>query len=104
MSVIEEVLSALDDPTRRALLDQLAERGSATATVLSSQLPISRQAVVQHLTVLGNAGLVSGERRGRERWFAVRTEPITETARWLDDLAAAWDRRLSSIKRIAESE
>ncbi|MBW4076987.1 MAG: helix-turn-helix transcriptional regulator [Acidobacteria bacterium] len=101
---MEEVLSALDDPTRRALLDQLAERGSATATVLSSQLPITRQAVVQHLTVLTKAGLVSGERRGRERWFAVHTEKITETARWLEDLATKWDRRLDTIKQIAEKE
>ncbi|MHB1087718.1 MAG: ArsR/SmtB family transcription factor, partial [Acidimicrobiales bacterium] len=100
----EEVISALDDPTRRTLLDELAERGSATATVLSSQLPVTRQAVVQHLSVLTRAGLVAGERRGRERWFTLRTESISETARWLDDLAATWDRRLHSIKRIAEAE
>ncbi len=104
MSVIEEVLGALDDPTRRALLDQLADRGAATATGLSSQLPITRQAVVQHLTILAKAGLVSGERHGRERWFSIRTETISDTARWLDELAAKWDRRLDAIKSIAEEE
>lgn len=103
MIVIEDVLGALDDPTRRALLDDLAERGTATATQLSSVLPVTRQAVVQHLAILAHAGLVSGDRRGRERWFAVRTEGIVQTARWLDDLAADWDRRLNTIKRIAEA-
>lgn len=104
VTVIEDVLSALVDPTRRTLLDQLAERGAATATVLASELPITRQAVVQHLAVLAQAGLVTGDRRGRERWFTVRTESVSETARWLDGLAAEWERRLQAIKRIAESE
>jgi DNA-binding transcriptional ArsR family regulator len=104
MSVIEDVLSALDDPTRRNLLDRLAEKGSATATELSSAVPVTRQAVVQHLTVLSHAGLVAGARHGRERRYVVRTQAITETARWLDELAARWDRRLLAIKRLAESE
>lgn len=104
MTVVEDVLGALVDPTRRALLDKLAERGTATATVLASELPVTRQAVVQHLSVLTQAGLVTGNRRGREHWFAVRTEGITDTARWLDGLAAEWDRRLLTIKEIAESE
>ncbi len=104
MTVIEDVLGALDDPTRRALLNDLAERGTATATQLSSGLRVTRQAVSQHLAVLSQAGLVSGRRHGREQRFAVRTENIMTTARWLDDLATDWDRRLNAIKRIAESE
>lgn len=104
MTVVEDVLGALVDPTRRALLDKLAERGAATATVLASELPITRQAVVQHLSVLAQAGLVTGDRRGREHWFAVRTEGIIDTARWLDDLASEWERRLETIKRIAEAK
>jgi len=104
VSVVEDVLDALADPTRRALLNQLSERGAATATVLSSELPITRQAVVQHLAVLASAGLVTGDRKGRERWFAVRTDSIAETARWLDELAAKWDKRLNAIRRIAEAE
>lgn len=103
MTVIEEVISALDDPTRRTLLEHLAARGSASATALAGELPISRQAVVQHLAVLDRAGLVSGNRRGRERLFTVRTAGMIETAKWLTDLAAEWDRRLATIKRIAEA-
>jgi len=103
VTAINDVLGALVDRTRRALLDRLAERGAATATTLASELPISRQAVVQHLSVLVRAGLVTSERRGRERWFMVRTESITETARWLDGVASEWTRRLQEIKQIVES-
>lgn len=103
MSVIEEVIGALDDPTRRALLDELASRGEATATQLAASLPITRQAISQHLSFLSEVGLVRGERKGRERWFTVRPERLTETARWLEDLARRWDRRLQTIKEIAES-
>lgn len=98
----EDVLTALADPTRRRLLDQLSAAGSATATALAEDLPISRQAVVQHLAVLDAVGLVSGRRDGRERRFQVRAERLSETARWMNGLAAQWDSRLAAIKRIAE--
>ncbi len=103
MSVVEEVIGALDDATRRALLDQLARRGTATATQLCAPLAISRQGVVQHLEVLARADLVRSERHGRERRYQLRTDALVETARWLEDLARDWDRRLLAIKRIAES-
>lgn len=102
MTPIDGVLAALVEPSRRSVLTKLAAHGTATATLLASELPITRQAVVQHLAVLDEAGLVSGERRGRERWFSVRTAPITDVARWLEGLAAEWDRRLRAIKQIAE--
>jgi DNA-binding transcriptional ArsR family regulator len=101
---VEDVLSALADPTRRDLLERLSAHGQATATRLAGELPISRQAVVQHLAVLNSVGLVQGLRQGREHRFEVRTEPLTEAAEWMAGLAAQWDRRLSTIKRIAEAD
>jgi DNA-binding transcriptional ArsR family regulator len=100
---VEEVLVALADPTRRQLLDVLARRGEATATTLAVELPVSRQAVVKHLVILGKAGLVTSQREGREMRYAVRPDRLGETARWLDQLAARWDARLVAIKRLAES-
>jgi DNA-binding transcriptional ArsR family regulator len=102
VNVAEDVLTALADPTRRVLLERISGHGYATATLLARELPISRQAVVQHLAVLDAVGLVQGRREGRERRFEVRTEPLVETARWIDDLAVQWDLRLERIKRIAE--
>lgn len=99
----DEVFAALADPTRRQLLDALARRGEATATVLAAELPVSRQAVVKHLAVLDRAGLVAGRREGREMRYVVRPQALGATARLLDRMAAQWDARLAAIKRIAES-
>lgn len=98
-----DVFAALADPTRWQVLDLLAARGSASATTLAAELPVSRVAVVKHLGVLDRAGLVVGERRGREVRFTVRPERLDETATWLAGLAAAWDARLDALKRLAET-
>jgi DNA-binding transcriptional ArsR family regulator len=101
--VVDGVLGALADPTRRQLLDLLAAQGEATATTLAERLPVSRQAVVKHLAVLDAAGLVRGGRVGREVRYAVRPAALDATARWMASLAADWDRRLANIKRVAEA-
>lgn len=97
-----EVLAALADPARQVLLDQLAARGTATATELARGSTVSRQAIVKHLGVLHRCGLVSSERVGREVRYAPRSAPLEATASWMVDLAAEWDRRLEAIKRVAE--
>jgi DNA-binding transcriptional ArsR family regulator len=96
------VLAALADPTRRRLLDTLADAGQASATTLAERLPVSRQAVVKHLNVLSDAGLVAGGRAGREVLYRVRPDALNASARWLADVAATWDRRLAALKRAAE--
>jgi len=100
----DDVFAALADPTRRRILDALATQGEATATTLARELPVSRQAVVKHLIVLDRAGLVEGRRQGREMRYAVRPERLGDTARWMARLAAEWDVRLATIKRLAEAE
>lgn len=101
--VVDGVLAALAEPTRRQLLDLVSAHGQATATTLAEGLPISRQAVVKHLAVLDTAGLVSNVKVGREVRYAVRPQALDETVRWMASLAADWDRRLSKIKRVAEA-
>jgi DNA-binding transcriptional ArsR family regulator len=99
---VAEVLAALADPTRRRILDALAAHGEATATVLATELPVSRQAIVKHLGVLGRAGLVTGHREGRESRYRVIPQRLGVTARWMDQVAARWDSRLTAVKRLAE--
>lgn len=96
------VFAALADRTRRAVLDALASREVATATALAEGLTITRQAVLKHLTVLADAGLVESARTGREVQFRVRPEPLRHTATWLATRADSWDDRLSSLKAEAE--
>jgi DNA-binding transcriptional ArsR family regulator len=98
----DAVFAALADPTRWRVLSLLAERGEASATALAGDLPVSRVAVVKHLAVLDRAGLVEGRRSGREVRYTVRPERLGETARALAAIAAEWDARLATIKRMAE--
>lgn len=99
---VDAVLAALADPMRRRVLDVLAAHGESTATVLAKGLPVTRQAVVQHLAVLERVALVASHRVGRERRYTVRSEALTATARYLTMVAARWDSRLAAIKRLAE--
>jgi DNA-binding transcriptional ArsR family regulator len=96
------VFAALADPTRWRVLGTLAQQGEGTATTLAAQLPVSRPAVVKHLGVLDDAGLVSRRRAGREVRYRVEPARLEATARELAGVAAAWDRRLTALKALAE--
>jgi DNA-binding transcriptional ArsR family regulator len=65
--------------------------------------PFSRQAVSEHLVVLGQAGLISRRKQGREVLYQVQADRLDQAARAMSDLAAQWDRRLGAIKRLAEA-
>jgi DNA-binding transcriptional ArsR family regulator len=96
------VFDALADPTRRDVLRRLAREGPASATGLASSLPVSRQAVAKHLAALEEAGLVEGQRRGRERLFRLQPAPLTEATAWMAEVADRWDERLDSLRRLVE--
>jgi DNA-binding transcriptional ArsR family regulator len=99
----DELWAAVADPTRRRLLDALLAHGEATATTLAGDLPVTRQAVAKHLSVLERAGLVDSRRAGREVRYAVRPERLDAATEGLARVAAEWDERLGAIKRLAES-
>ena len=100
---VDDLLSAVADPTRRRVLDGLLERGEATATTLAGNLPVTRQAVAKHLAVLDRVGLVEGRRLGRDVRYAIRPQRLDAATRAMAQVAADWDARLAAIKRIAES-
>ena len=100
---VDELWTAVADPTRRRVLNVLLDRGEATATVVAGELPVTRQAVAKHLAVLDRVGLVEGRRHGREVRYAIRPQRLDAATRSLAQVAAEWDARLATIKRIAES-
>jgi DNA-binding transcriptional ArsR family regulator len=100
---LDQLWSAVADPTRRRVLDVLLSRGEATATIVAGELPVTRQAVAKHLAVLDRAGLVEARRQGRERRYAIRLQRLDAATRSLAQVAAEWDARLAGIKRIAEA-
>ena len=102
LEVDDGLWSAIADPSRRRLLDLLVQRGEASASALADDVPFTRQAVAKHLTVLEGAGLVTHRREGREVLYDVRTDRMREATRALVQVAGDWDRRLQTIKRLAE--
>ena len=95
--------SAIADPSRRRVLDLVVSNGDVTASWLAGHVPFSRQAVSKHLVLLEEAGLVSRRKQGREVLYQVEADRLDQATRAMTDLAAQWDRRLATIKRLAEA-
>jgi DNA-binding transcriptional ArsR family regulator len=88
---VGDVFKALADPTRRTILDELADRDGQTLFELCArlatkhQLGSSRQAISQHLAVLEDAGLVETRKEGRYKFHDIKTDPLKNIAeRWLE--------------------
>jgi len=101
---IDALFGALADPTRRSLLDKLSREGPATATQLASAYPVTRQAVVKHLSALADAGLLHPQRDGREVQYSVQPAQLDEAAAWLASVGARWDQRLDALQRHLRKE
>ncbi|GAA0923885.1 metalloregulator ArsR/SmtB family transcription factor [Kribbella koreensis] len=102
-TVDDDLWSAIGDPTRRRMLDLLLTTGEGTATTLGQQLPVTRQAVAKHLTVLDRVGLVQSRSAGREKLYHVNEAQLARAVTQLTSVTAAWDARLHRIKHLAES-
>jgi ArsR family transcriptional regulator, cadmium/lead-responsive transcriptional repressor len=98
----DDLWEAMADPTRRKLLDLLVARGQATATTLTADMPVSRQAISKHLLLLQRVGLIDSHRRGREVRYEVREQRLAEATGALAEVANRWDHRLRAIKQLAE--
>ena len=89
---------ALADPSRRAILAELASAGPATGTDLAARLPITRQAIAKHLALLAEAGLVTAEPGERRRVrYRLRSAPMQAAQQFLAALARDWDSPLGAL-------
>ena len=80
---LDHVFSALADPTRRALITQLAEAETLSISQLAKPLPMSLPAVMKHLDVLETAGLIAREKTGRTVHCRLVAEPMETALQWL---------------------
>ena len=80
------------------MVQALAKDGAVTATELADRLPITRQAVAKHLGALGDAGLVTGERAGREVRYRLTPDAMADAMGWMAEVGAKWDRRLAALQ------
>jgi DNA-binding transcriptional ArsR family regulator len=101
---VDRVFHALGDPTRRAILEKLSH-GPISVSRLAEPLDITLAAVVQHLQVLEESGLVQTEKVGRVRTCRIESAGLAAAAKWIEDRRSMWDRRLDRLgDLLAESD
>ena len=98
-----DVFQAIADPTRRKLLELLADSQLSIAT-LSSHFTMSRTAVTKHLGILELAGLVKSQKIGREKLYRLEAKPLQTLKHWLEFYEQFWDDKLEKLKMIAEED
>ncbi|MNI72452.1 Transcriptional repressor SdpR [compost metagenome] len=98
-----DVFQAIADPTRRSVLQLLAQHDMPIVAI-SENFPLSRTAINKHLHILSDAGLVSSRRVGRETRYRLQPEPLAELKDWLAFFETYWDDRLSLLKDFVEKE
>jgi DNA-binding transcriptional ArsR family regulator len=93
---IERVFHALGDPTRRAIMEQLSQ-GPVSVSRLAQPLAITLAAVVQHLQVLEESGLVQTEKVGRVRTCRIEPAGLSVAKQWIDERRSTWERRFDRL-------
>jgi DNA-binding transcriptional ArsR family regulator len=98
------LFAALGDETRLRLLVRLSSGGPESISRLSAKSPVTRQAVTKHLNVLSRAGLIRGDRRGRERIWQVEPRRLVDARLYLDRISSLWDDALGRLQRHVERQ
>lgn len=101
-AAVVDVFFALGDSTRLSVVQKLGAQGAQSATLLSEGAKISRQAIVKHLQVLANAGLVTHARQGREVLYALEPGRLEEARSFIDSVSSSWDRAIERLRYMVE--
>jgi DNA-binding transcriptional ArsR family regulator len=101
---LDRTFAALVDPTRRAILAQLERKDGASVSELAKPFAIKLPAVMKHLDVLDDAGLVTRSKSGRTVTVRLRTRPMREAMEWLRRYERFWSGRLDRLAAYAESK
>jgi DNA-binding transcriptional ArsR family regulator len=96
---IDRIFHALGDPTRRAIMEKLSA-GPVSVSQLAEPLDITLAAVVQHLQVLEDSGLVQTEKVGRVRTCRIEPAGLSAAERWIADRRSMWERRLDRLGNL----
>jgi len=98
--MLDATFAALADPTRRAVLAQLADKGEATVTELAEPFDMSLPGFSRHLKVLENAGLIERSRQAQFRPCAINPEPLKDAADWLAGYRKLWEARFDRLDAL----
>ncbi|MCC7502439.1 MAG: winged helix-turn-helix transcriptional regulator [Flavobacteriales bacterium] len=100
---LDRTLTALADPTRRAILQRLSA-GEARVTEVARPFNMSLNAVSKHILVLERAKLVKRRRMGREHFLSYRPEPLDAAAKWMAETRTFWAGRLDALEQLLREE
>ena len=101
---LDRTFAALSDPTRRAILARLEREDAATISALAQPFAIKLPAVMKHLDVLDEAGLISRSKAGRTVTVRLRPDPMREAMDWLQRYERFWSASLDRLKAVAEAQ
>jgi DNA-binding transcriptional ArsR family regulator len=101
---LDRTFAALADPTRRAILARLARQDSASVSELARPFAIKLPAVMKHLDVLDDAGLITRSKTGRTVTVWLSSEPIKEAMNWLRRYERFWSGSLDRLAAYAEAK
>ena len=101
---LDRTFAALSDPTRRALLARLGEEDSVSVSELARPFAMSLPAVMKHLDVLSDAGLITRAKTGRTVACRLTAEPMEEAMRWLNRYQRFWSEQLDRLAVFLEEE
>ena len=93
---LDRTFAALADPARRTMVERLAQ-GAATVSELAKPLPMSLPAVMLHLKVLEDCGLVTSEKRGRVRTCRIEPQMLSAAEQWVSERRQMWERNLDRL-------
>jgi len=103
-NLIMDMFVALADPTRRNILELLANSGELAATAIYEQFPVSPQVVSQHLKVLREANLVEMEKRAQKRLYRLNPHTLSQFEEWVQQMQQRWSERFDALDAVLESE
>jgi DNA-binding transcriptional ArsR family regulator len=101
VDLLSTTFAALSDPTRRAILERLAE-GEATVNELAAPFAMSQQAVSKHLAYLERADLVVKRRDGRQHFCAIRADALDDVVAWIAKARRCWSERFDRLEALAK--
>lgn len=96
------LFAALGDPTRLKLVGRLSTDGPLSIAELSDDAGVTRQAVTKHLHALADAGLVRGNRAGRERIWQLEPRRLERARHYLDQISREWDAAIGRLQAFVE--
>jgi DNA-binding transcriptional ArsR family regulator len=103
-AALDRVFAALADPTRRALIAQLAEVETLSISELARPMPMSLPAVMKHLGVLESAGLITRRKTGRTVHCRLTAGPMETAQQWLERYARFWSESLDRLAAAVEQK